>query len=46
MFETCDVVIQMVDRSSWEFFSKDSQFSNRLKNKFKDTQLLETDFFK
>ena len=46
MFETCDVVIQMVDSCSWEVFSKDSEFINRLKSKFKDTNLLETDFFK
>lgn len=44
MYESCDIVIEMVDSSYWEIFSKDKSIINRLAAKFKDTQLLETDF--
>ncbi|HEV8051908.1 MAG TPA: hypothetical protein VGP47_05390 [Parachlamydiaceae bacterium] len=44
MYETCDIVIQMVDSSYWEVFSNDAQLIDRLTEKFKQTQFLETDF--
>ena len=44
MYETCDIVIEMVDCGYWEIFSKDEQLINRLAAKFKETQFLESDF--
>ena len=44
MYETCDFVINMFDSSFWEVFSKDDQFINKLTSKFKDIELLESDF--
>ena len=44
MYETCDIVIVMFDSSYWEIFSKDESLINRLANKFKEVELLESDF--
>ena len=40
MYETCDFVIEMVDSSYWEVFSKNEQLIDRLAAKFKDVQFL------
>ena len=44
MYETCDIVIQMVDSSFWEVFSIDVQLIERLEKKFKQIKFLESDF--
>lgn len=44
MYETPDVYIEMFDSSYWEVFSKDHAFIDRLKYKFKETELLAPDF--
>lgn len=46
MYETCDIVIEMIDSSFWEVFSKDEQLINRLASKFKEIEFLESDFQK
>jgi hypothetical protein len=46
MYESCDIVIEMIDSSYWEVFSKDGNLINRLDAKFKNTKLLESDFEK
>lgn len=46
MCETCDIVIDMMDSSYWEVFSKDEQLINRLALKFKDIQFLTSDLRK
>lgn len=46
MYETCDIVIEMVDCSFWEVFSKDEQLIQRLEKKFQHTKLLKADFEK
>lgn len=46
MYETCDIVIEMIDGGYWEVFSKDTSLINGLAAKFKDIKLLETDFVK
>lgn len=40
MYETCDVVIQMIDSSYWEVFSQDKSLIDRLSTKFKKIKLL------
>ncbi len=44
--ETCDIVIEMIDSTYWEIFSKDEQLINRLASKFKKIELLEYNFEK
>ena len=46
MYETCDVVIEMIDGGYWEVFSKDASLIDRLSKKFKDVAFLEPDFEK
>ncbi|MBA2726692.1 MAG: hypothetical protein H0U49_00765 [Parachlamydiaceae bacterium] len=46
MFETCDFVIIMFDSCFWEVFSFDVEFLERLANKFKQIEMLKTDFLK
>jgi hypothetical protein len=41
MYESCDIVIEMVDSSYWEVFSKDEDLINRLAAKFKEVKLLQ-----
>lgn len=41
MFESCDIVLNLIDCVWWEVFSKDSNLINRLKCKFKETEPLE-----
>ncbi len=46
MYETCDIVIEMIDSGYWEVFSKDENLINRLASKFKDVEFLKPDFEK
>src|ERR1700733_15163017 len=36
MYETCDIVIEMIDCGFWQVLSKDIDLINRLASKFKD----------
>lgn len=40
MYEACDVVIELIDCAFWEVYSKDEDFIDRLKNKFKEIEIL------
>jgi hypothetical protein len=40
MCEACDIVIDMIDSSYWEVFSKDEHLIGRLASKFKHIQFL------
>jgi hypothetical protein len=44
MYETCDIVIELISSSFWQVFSKDKQLIDRLASKFKDIEFLESDF--
>ncbi len=44
MYETCDIVIEMIDSGRWEVFSKNEQLISKLASKFKETKFLEPDF--
>lgn len=46
MYEMCDIVIEMIDSSYWEVFSKDNALIDRLAIKFNDIKFLEPDFEK
>jgi len=46
MYTTCEIVIEMIDGGFWEVFSKDKDLIFKLKEKFKDIELLEPNFKK
>jgi hypothetical protein len=46
MYETCDIVIEMIDSGYWEIFSKNENLINRFARKFKEIKFLESDFEK
>lgn len=46
MYESCDIVIEMIDGGYWEIFSKDPRIIKKLRERFKETKLLESDFEK
>ncbi len=46
MYETCDIVIEMIDGGFWEIFSRDFDLISKLKEKFKETELLKPNFKK
>ena len=46
MYETCDIVIELIDSGYWEVFSKDEELIKRLAKKFKEIEFLEPDFEK
>jgi hypothetical protein len=46
MYETCDVVIEMIDGGFWEISSWDSKLIAKLKSQFHDIELLDIDFQK
>ena len=46
MYEVCDIVIEMIDSSYWEVFSKDEELINKLAVKFKEIEFLKPDFEK
>jgi hypothetical protein len=41
MCETCDIVIELIDRTFWEIYSNNTILIARLANKFKDIEFLE-----
>ncbi len=43
MYEQCDIVIEMIDSSYWEVFSKDPDLIERLGEKFKQIEFLSSD---
>jgi hypothetical protein len=45
-YETCNIVIDMIDSGYWEVFSKDEKFIDRLAAKFEDVKSLTPDFEK
>jgi len=44
MYETCDIVIEMIDGGFWEVFSKNTNWIDRLAKKYKKVELLASDF--
>ncbi|MDX8430653.1 MAG: hypothetical protein SNF33_02435 [Candidatus Algichlamydia australiensis] len=46
MYETCDIVIEMIDGGFWEIFSKDTKWIDRLAKKYEKVELLTPDFQK
>ena len=44
MYETCDIVIEMIDGGFWEIFSKNVTWINQLAKKFHSVEFLATDF--
>lgn len=44
MYETCDIVIEMIDGGSWEVFSKNITWINQLAKKFQSIEFLASDF--
>jgi hypothetical protein len=43
MYETCDIVIEMIDGGFWEIFSKNINWIEQLANKYKETEFLTPD---
>jgi len=43
MYESCDVVIELIDCAFWEVFARDSDLIDRLSQKFKDTEIINID---
>ena len=46
MYETCDIVIEMIDGGYWEIFSKDKLIIDKMATKFNDIKFLTSDFQK
>jgi hypothetical protein len=44
MYETCDIVIEMIDGGYWEVFSKNSALIDQLAQKYKEIEFLSSDF--
>jgi len=44
MYETCDIVIEMIDGGFWEIFSKNVKLIDQLAKKFQDIEFLTSDF--
>lgn len=44
MYESCDIVIELIDCAFWQVFSKKSELIKKLKEKFNKTESLESDF--
>jgi hypothetical protein len=44
MYETCDIVMEMIDGGFWEVFSKNEILINRLAKKYKEVEILASDF--
>ena len=44
MYETCDIVIEMIDGGFWEVFSKNVKWIGQLAKKFQDVEFLTSDF--
>jgi hypothetical protein len=41
MYTTCDIVIDLIDCAFWEIYSKNESFINKLKEKFKEVEVIE-----
>lgn len=46
MYQSCDIVIELIDCAFWQIFSKDPELINRLQKKFKNIELLPANFEK
>lgn len=46
MYETCDIVIEMIDGGFWEIFSKTPKWIDHLAKKYTKVEVLRTDFQK
>jgi len=44
MYETCDIVIEMIDGGFWEIFSKNTKWIDQLAKKFQTVKFLASDF--
>jgi hypothetical protein len=44
MYETCDIVIEMIDGGFWEVFSKNVTWINQLAKKFQSVEFLASDY--
>lgn len=44
MYETCDIVIEIIDGGFWEIFSNDIDWIDELSKKYKQTEFLKSDF--
>ncbi len=44
MYETCDIVIEMIDGGFWEVFSKNVKWIDQLAKKFQNVEFLTSDF--
>jgi len=46
MYNSCEIVIELIDCAFWEVYSKDSALINKLSKKFKSTELIDSDSIK
>lgn len=46
MYQSCDIVIELIDCAFWQIFSKNKDLINAIKGNFKKTELLEPNFEK
>ncbi len=44
MYETCDIVIEMIDGGFWEIFSTNISWINQLAKKYTEVEFLQPDF--
>lgn len=44
MYKNCDIVIEIIDSSYWEVYSKDEQLINRLAEKFEEIEFLKPNY--
>ena len=44
MYENCDIVVEMIDGGSWEIFSKNTPWIDRLAKKYNQVEFLKPDF--
>lgn len=46
MYQSCDIVIELIDCAFWQVFSKKSELIEKLVHKFRDIELLQPNFEK
>ncbi len=44
MYQSCDIVIELIDCAFWQIFSSNHELIDKLMGKFKETELLDPDF--
>ncbi len=44
MYETCDIVIEMIDGGGWEVFSQNLDLIELLSSRYRDVEFLDADF--